>query len=130
VISGIFLGCFLENLQDTGKDLNITRKDRGLYAKRRGLFSFLWTPVDRELQAVGGASEWSGYGLGQGGEKGEVIEGMLGRCSPTEKGRSGRNPRRQKTDTTARASRVVAIRQSSGVRSVFDRSGTSSRISW
>jgi hypothetical protein len=43
VIDGIFLGYFLENLQDTGKDLNITRKDRGLYAKWRGLLSYLWT---------------------------------------------------------------------------------------
>jgi hypothetical protein len=84
VIGGIFLGCFLENLQDRGKDLNITRKDRGLYAKQRGLFSYHWTPVDRELQAIGGIGGWSGYGLGQGGEKAEEIEGMLGRCSPRQ----------------------------------------------
>jgi hypothetical protein len=65
-----------------GKDLNITMKDRGLNAKRKGLFSYLWTPADRELRAVGGTSDWSGHGLDQSGEKGEEIEGMLERCSP------------------------------------------------
>jgi hypothetical protein len=131
VIGGIFLGCFLENLQDTGKDLNITRKDRGQYAKQRGLFSYHWTPVDRELQAVGGAGDWNGYGLGQGGEKGEEIEGMLGRCSPRHRrGEAAGNPRQPKTGAAARGSRVAAIRRSSGVRSVLDRRGTSSHVSW
>jgi hypothetical protein len=32
--------------------------------------------------AIGGAGGWSGHGLDQRGEKGEEIEGMLGRCSP------------------------------------------------
>jgi hypothetical protein len=87
--------------------------------------------MDRELQAVGSAGDWSGYGLGQSGEKAEEIEGMLGRCSPRHgRGEAAGNPRQPKTGAAARASRVAAIRQSSGVGSVLDRRDTLSRVSW
>jgi hypothetical protein len=46
----------------------------GGWVQNGDLFFYLWFWRIGRLQAVGGAGDRSGYGLGQGGEKGEEIE--------------------------------------------------------
>jgi hypothetical protein len=70
VIGGIFLGVSWKTCKTQGKDLNITRKDRGLNAKRRGLFDYLWTPADRERPRA--RPRW-GEGRRDRGDAGEML---------------------------------------------------------
>jgi hypothetical protein len=78
----IDLGGFLQDLQDTWKDLKITKKDRGLSANRPALIPYLCSIQQQGRAAVLVAGGSSGYSLNWRAPKTEKMEGSPESCSP------------------------------------------------